>query len=200
MPRWVWILLAVVVLGWLVSPSTHSVRVRDPGVLAASEPEQHNLDHAAPFQDGKFSITPLADFSVTARVLSRADYRWDRSSALSPTDLALGWGRMSDSAVLARLDISQSGRWYYYHWSTNPPPIPQDEIIRSSANMHMIPANDTVRYQLDRVHPGDVVHLEGQLIEARGGDGSVWRSSMTRTDTGDGACEVVFVRSLVVMM
>ena len=46
---------------------------------------------------------------------------------------------------------------------------------------------------------GDIVHLEGQLIEARGKDGSTWRSSMSRDDTGDGACEVVYVRSLVVM-
>ena len=106
---------------------------------------------------------------------------------------------MSDSSVLAGLDISQSGRWYYYHWSTAQPPIPEREIVRSSANMHMIPANDTVRYQIRQVRVGDVVHLEGQLIEARGRDGSTWRSSMTRDDTGDGACEVVYVRSVVVM-
>jgi len=49
------------------------------------------------------------------------------------------------------------------------------------------------------VREGDIVHLEGELIEAHGKDGSVWRSSTTRSDSGDGACEVVYVRSLVVM-
>ena len=48
------------------------------------------------------------------------------------------------------------------------------------------------------MRPGDVVRIDGQLIEARRDDGSVWRSSMTRDDSGDGACEVVYVRSLVV--
>lgn len=199
MPRWSWILAAALVLILLAVHARHSTHVQGPGVLAPATPEQHDLDHAASFPDGMFSIKPLADFSLTARVLSRADYRWDRAAALSPTDLALGWGRMSDTSVLAGLDISQSGRWYYYHWSGAQPPIPEREIVRSSANMHMIPADDTVRYELGKVHEGDVVHLDGQLIEARGSDGSVWRSSMTREDTGDGACEVVYVRSLVVM-
>jgi hypothetical protein len=199
MTRWLWILLVVALLGWWFSPPIRFAHARAPGVLVTNEPDQRNLDHAATFQDKDFTITPLADFSLTARVLSRADYGFDRESSISPTDLALGWGRMSDSAVLARLAISQSGRWYYYHWNTDAPPIPKDEIIRSSANMHMLPADDTVRWELKQVRPGDVVHLEGQLIEAHRADGSVWRSSMTRDDSGDGACEVVYVRSLVVM-
>lgn len=199
MTRWLWILTVVAVLGWWFSPPIRLAHAHAPGVLAADAPDQHDLDHAASFSDKDFTITPLADFSLTARVLSRADYNYDPVSSISPTDLAFGWGRMSDSAVLAKLDISQSGRWYNYHWSTNEPPIPKDEIIRSSANMHMLPADDTVRWELKQVRPGDIVHLQGQLIEARRADGSVWRSSMTRDDSGDGACEVVYVRSLVVM-
>jgi hypothetical protein len=199
MQRWLWILLCLVLVGWWLSPPIHSAHARAPGVLAPDTPEQRDIDHGTPFPDGDFTITPLADFALTARVLSRADYRFDHAAALSPTDLAFGWGQMSDSGVLARLDISQSNRWYYYHWSTDSPPIPKDEIVRSSANMHMIPADDEVRRALRSVREGDIVHLEGQLIEARGKDGSVWRSSMTRDDTGDGACEVVYVRKLVVM-
>lgn len=199
MTRWFWTLLVVALLGWWLSPPIYFARAREAGVLVAQEPGQHNLDRAATFVVKDFTITPLADFTLTARVLSRADYSFDRAAALSPTDLALGWGRMSDSSVLGRLDISQSGRWYNYHWSSGEPPIPKDEIVRSSANMHMIPADDTVRWELKQVRPGDVIHLEGQLIEARGPNGSIWRSSMTRDDSGDGACEVVYVRSLVVM-
>ena len=198
-PRWLWVLVAVACIGWLASLPMHGAHARTSGVLASDIPKQHDLDHSASFQEGDFSITSLADFSLTARVLSRTDYHFDRAAVLSPTDLAFGWGRMSDSAVLAKLDIWQAHRWYFYHWSTGAPPIPRDEIIRSSANMHMLPADDTVRWELKQVRPGDIVHLEGQLIEAHGANGGVWRSSMTRDDTGDGACEVVYVRSLVVM-
>jgi len=196
MPRWLWIFFAVGLIGWWVSPPMHFARARPVGLLAADAPQQVDIAHGQPFSVKDFRITPLANFELTARVLSRADYRFDPAAALSPTDLALGWGRMSDSAVLARLSISQSSRWYNYRWGNDGPPIPPDEIIRSSSNMHMIPADKIVAAALLRVRPGDVVHLRGELIQAQRGDGYTWRSSLSRTDTGDGACEVVWVQSL----
>lgn len=128
-------------------------------------------------------------------MLSREDYAIDAGAALSPTDLALGWGRMSDSAVIERLDISQSVRFYSYRWH-DAPPIPPAEIVRSSANMHLIPADAAVARDLARVRVGDIVSLHGQLVEARGRDGWRWRSSLTREDSGAGACELVFVRGI----
>lgn len=145
-----------------------------------------------PFAFKGHELKPLADFAITARVLSRENYRFDRAAELSPVDLALGWGPMTDDETLRRLTLSQGGRWYHYRWSGEPP-IPVDEIVRHSANMHMIPANDDVADALSRVRPGHVVELRGQLVEARGADGSRWRSSMTRDDSGNGACEIVFV-------
>jgi hypothetical protein len=66
-------------------------------------------------------LRPLAGFSVEARVLSRKDYRRGREAALSPTDLALGWGAMSAPGMARRLDVTQSGRWYHYQWSGEAP-------------------------------------------------------------------------------
>lgn len=174
----------------------HIARARSAGVLVTDSPLQVDIAHGQTFAVKDFQITPLADFELTARVLSRADYRFDPAAALSPTDLALGWGRMSDTTVLDKLQISQSARWYTYRWGNDGPPIPPDEIIRSSSNMHMIPADKTVAAQLLRVRPGDVVHLRGELIQAQRGDGTVWHSSLSRTDTGNGACEVVWVQAL----
>ncbi|HRN63018.1 MAG TPA: hypothetical protein PLF73_11205, partial [Luteimonas sp.] len=39
------------------------------------------------------TLTPLAGFSVSARVLGRKDYSTGREADFSPTDLALGWQR-----------------------------------------------------------------------------------------------------------
>jgi hypothetical protein len=137
-------------------------------------------------------LQPLAGFSVDARVLSREDYSLGREADLSPTDLALGWGRMRDDAVLSQLSIDQSNRWYHYRWQ-GAPPIPVDEIVRSSANLHMIPSSDVVAKELARVRKGDRVRIEGWLVEADAPDGWRWRSSLTREDSGSGACEVVYV-------
>lgn len=164
------------------------------GVLAPDAPEQIDLSDGAQLQRGAVQLTTRARFTLTARVLSRADYHWGADAALIPEDLALGWGRMSDSAVLDHIQISQSDR--FYTWRVASFPIPRREIERSSANMHLIPADATVRRAMDRVHPGELVHLEGFLVDARRADGWQWRTSMTRDDTGSGACELVFVESL----
>lgn len=139
---------------------------------------------------GDATLTPLAGFSVDARVLGREDYRLGREADYSPTDLALGWGRMSEDAVLSRLAISQGGRWYRYRWQGDPP-IPLDEIVRSSANMHMVPADDTIAAALKRIQPGQRVRIDGWLIRIDG-ENWRWRSSLTREDSGGGACELVY--------
>jgi hypothetical protein len=189
-----WLAL-LVLLGW---GALHWWRQRPlhppPGVLAAESPEQVDLDEGAVLQRTGVSLRTRAHFALTARVLAREDYHWDAGASLAPMDLALGWGRMSDSAVLARIDVSQSGRFYYWHVDAFP--IPRREIETSSANMHLIPADADVRHAMERVRRGELVHIEGFLVDASRPDGWHWRSSLTRNDTGNGACELVYVEEL----
>jgi len=141
-----------------------------------------------------FTISKLEQFNLEARILSTRYYRGDRESALSPVDLALGWGAMADPAVIEQIDVSQSDRWY--HWATQTFPIPQREIETHSANMHMIPANEEALNQLLRLKKGMLIHLRGNLVHVESPDGWQWTSSLSRSDTGDGACEVVLVESV----
>lgn len=166
-----------------------------PGVLAPEQPRQHSLAQAAAIRKEQYQITPLASFTIKARVLARKNYRFGREADLSPVDFALGWGRMSDQAVLAAIEISQSNRWY--HWRTDNFPIPRREIETSSANMHLIPADGVVANQLDRVRQGDVVELRGKLVAVTAPDGWRWQSSLSRDDTGNGSCEVVWVEDVL---
>jgi hypothetical protein len=165
-----------------------------PGVLAPDVPVQIDLTDGTTLQRGDTTLVTRARFELTARVLSREDYRFDAGASLAPVDLALGWGRMSDTEVLSQIDISQGNR--FYHWHVDHFPIPRREIERSSANMHMIPADALVRHQLDEVRPGEIIHLEGFLVDASRPGGWRWRTSMTRDDTGNGACELVYVESI----
>ncbi|MEP7042323.1 MAG: hypothetical protein ABI843_04640 [Dokdonella sp.] len=189
---WVLCLLALAgaLHGFVHRPIAHG-----PGVLVSTAPLQSDPVDPVATRIGAFELEPLADFALDARVLSRQDYRFGTESELSPTDLALGWGRMSDSAVIAQLDISQSTRFYSYRWH-DPPPIPPQEIMVSSANMHLIPADAIVADAIGRVRVGEVITLRGQLVEARRADGWHWRSSLRRDDSGAGACELVLVDSI----
>ena len=206
MPRWIWILLSVSVAALLWAANRGpSAPVAQPlsGTAAfncvltppasPAEPLQTGVPgEMQPFRHGDFLVSPLAGFSVEARVLGREDYRFDTGAALSPTDLALGWNGMANPANYQRLDITQSGRWYFYRWGAEGPPLPVGDIVRSSANMHLIPANESVAQALSRVRPDQTVRIQGWLVEARR-DNYVWRSSTTREDSGDGSCELVYV-------
>ena len=46
------------------------------------------------------------------------------------------------------------------------------------------------------VAPGQVVALEGYLVKVISKDGWRWQSSLTRNDTGNGACEVIWVEEV----
>ncbi|MFP5466486.1 MAG: hypothetical protein ACLGG8_03025 [Gammaproteobacteria bacterium] len=187
--------IAIVGFGAWQYGSDRPVRV-SPGVTAVAEPRQADAG-SGEFVHKGYTIAPLQTFDIEARVLGVRNYRTGREADLSPVDLALGWGRMSDSAVLDQVDISQSNRFYF--WRVKEFPIPREEIERSSANMHMIPADSAIERQLDRVREGQRVRIQGWLVEARGHDGWRWRSSLTRNDTGAGACEVIYVHDLAIL-
>jgi hypothetical protein len=211
MPRWIWILIAasLAALLWAARPPPAPAPAQAlsgaapvacvlPPLPSATE---GTLQSEVPpamqaFRVGEFTVSPLAGFSAQARVLSRQDYSFGPESDLSPTDLALGWQRMADPANYRRLDISQSGRWYHYRWGAEGPPLPLEEIIRSSANMHLVPADDSVARALSRVRPDQTVRLQGWLVEVRRDNGWSWRSSLTREDSGAGACELIYVCAL----
>ena len=209
MSRWPWILLllAVLALAWAVGGggSAPEPASGPDGTLACppmpaperlGTPLQERVGGAPEFHFAGHRLRPLAAFALEARVLGREDYRFGREAALSPTDLALGWGRMAEPAVYERLDIRQGGRWYHYRWGAEGPPIPLPEIIRSSANMHLVPADAAVATAIERVRPEQTVRLRGWLVEVEGDAGWRWRSSLSREDSGDGACELIYVCEL----
>lgn len=189
--------LAALVAGALFPVLPASSATFGPEPIVLDDPIQKNLDApGTPIEKNGYLITPLAEFQAQARVLSAKHYSEDREAALVPVDLALGWKRMSEDDVLERIEIRQNGRFYF--WKTNAFPIPRAEIETQSTNMHLIPADEIIEESLKSVQPGEIVVFNGYLVEARAKDNWRWRSSLTRSDTGDGACELVYVTSFEV--
>lgn len=187
------LILLAIVLGW--RDWAQREIVHPPGVLVPEAPRQLTPAGAQPFQLQGYRLSPRATFEIRARVLSRENYRWDEGADLAPIDLALGWGVMSDQAVLDRIDISQGARWYYTRYEY-PAPLPEREIIRQSGNMHIVPANPLVRERLQQIRRGHVVRAQGFLVDADHESGFRWRTSLSREDTGGGACELFYVERI----
>ncbi len=162
-----------------------------PGMVAPHMPRQEVIKEGNPFFHDGYRITPLATFWAEARVLRTKTYHFGRESDLAPIDLALGWGPMSDETVLKDIEIGQSSRFYF--WRTDRFPIPPEIIQETSANMHLIPANHYIAKRVGRARKGDIVVIKGYLVQVDSPDNWHWRSSLTRSDTGAGACELIWV-------
>jgi len=171
--------------------------IHEPGVLVPSAPKQQNLVAGQTLHMDGYRLTLRAAFDIQARVLSRKNYWWGSESDLSPLDLALGWGVMSDQAVLDRIEITQGSRWYFTRYEF-PAPISDREIITHSSNMHMIPANDWVRKKLKTIRRGNILQLKGSLVDVDSESGFNWHTSMRRDDTGNGSCEVFYVEEVYI--
>ncbi len=196
MNRLILIIIALFII-WLVLKKSGDVSY-GAGVFAPDIPLQGSIQSPTKISFDHYTLTPLASFEIKAKVLAKENYNFGRESELSPTDLALGWGRMSDESVIEQLEISQSGRWYRWNTLSNEFPIPRNEIELSSANMHIIPADSLVADNLKRIVKGDIVAIKGSLVKVDSADGWHWVSSLTRNDTGAGACELIYVESLTI--
>lgn len=192
------ILIIIVVGGFHYWHSQKPITYEGIGPIIREQPlQQPTSQPPFPFKE-KYTLAPLADFSLRARVLSSKRYYFDNESELAPVDLFLGWGVMSDDAVLSELKLSQSSRWSYWHCKTLP--IPREQIEQNSANMHLIPADKGIEKAIKRAKTGSVIKLRGYLVKVTRQDGWSWQSSLSRNDTGNGACEVIFVTDFVIQL
>jgi hypothetical protein len=190
--------LLMVTGGW---QGWHNWRLRPvhppDGLLAPDDPLQSDLVNAPAVVHGHWTLTPRARYDITARILSREDYSFDALADLVPEDLALGWGGMSDNRILRLLKIGQGSRFYSFRVIA-PLPFSAQEAGYHSANTHVIPTDSFVRSQLAGLRVGQVVHLEGLLVDGVRADGYNFHTSLTRHDTGAGACEVMLVEHVEV--
>ncbi len=195
MPRWYWILIVLALFGaW--NTFTHRAVEQPPGALAPAEPFQRAIDAPDEFEENGYHLTPRARFGITARVLASERYRIDPMARLVPYDVALGWGLMSDTSVLERVDVTQGNRFYY--WRTEDDTLPLDELASHSANMHLIAADDDIADEIAALRVGQVVTIEGMLVDVRRPDGGTMNTSLSRNDSGAGACEIIWAEKLSV--
>jgi hypothetical protein len=167
-----------------------------PGITAPEQPKQTNLIIDKKWNVGDYTIQALAEYNIKARVLSRNNFSLGEESELSPFDLALGWGPMSDQRVMDKIDISQRDRWY--HWSSEHLPITSRDVSLNSANVHIIPKDEITENKFDDVYRGSLVEMKGYLVKITKADGWHWVSSLKRDDTGGGSCELFWVEEVSV--
>ena len=174
---------------------------------AAAEPEQVPLADAAPIEfelkGYHVRLDPRASYRITGYAAETSRQLLDRLDFVMPMDLALVWGPVASPEVLRHLKFHLSERYVSYWYDARTPSPAVGQLPSHIANNHLIPAEEEVLKTLGRIRIGDLVTLQGKLVdvEIRDREGRVAlrsRTSLTRDDVGSGACEQIWVESVEV--
>ncbi|HQR09824.1 MAG TPA: hypothetical protein PLW68_00745 [Casimicrobiaceae bacterium] len=147
----------------------------------------------------EYTVRPLYHYDLSGLVVSKhnADTWWDRiheasNDKLNVTDLCVIWGNNVRNARYGELDYS-SGQFVCYV-QTSSSDVWATFDMYSLSNNHMLADDPRIAKVLRAVRVGDQIRFQGYLAEYSHNHQFAFHrgTSITRTDTGNGACETVF--------
>ena len=146
-------------------------------------------------KNGSFGLTPKAEYTLSGMVVGRESYSDGWESTVSPVDLAIVWGKLAEPHHDKYVSYRQDGRWYFFKMRANSP-FDTTYVTTHSGNNHIIPANQNVSKAVRSIRREDLVVLKGFLVNLKGiykGKHVFWNTSLSRSDTGSGSCELLYV-------
>ena len=165
----------------------------------ANEPRQTTTDRRsfeAVWDDVGYRINPEYDYDLVGMIVSFRHH--DENSRmhrladdhLNMLDVCVVWGNNTSGAQLDKIDF-----WngiFTCNVKTRDQAAWESFDMYQLSNNHLISDDDFIRDQVRKVKVGDQVRIQGVLAsyESPGGRRG---TSRTRTDTGDGACETIYV-------
>lgn len=138
-------------------------------------------------------ISILEPFQGEFRILGSKEYTDDAQAQFSPIDYAVTRGVFKEPEIARQISINQYDR--YLNWKMAKPPIPPKLATQLVSNMHIIPANPEIAKKIKQVKRGDLVQIEGDLVQINAKD-LVWKSALDWNGIGDGACKLIRVDSI----
>jgi hypothetical protein len=201
------ILFGITVLafvGYLVYSATNeAVYTKSDGIPVSIENDPVQVDDKetmlTPMQYGrnKYFFTVKAAYKINGILVGKRHYPRGFMSSISPYDYSLVWANMP--SMLPYIKFSNTYRFCLYSYKDTGQ-VDKKYVETHMSNSHMIPSTKNIRRALKTVRKGNLVEIEGYLVnvmENKSGKGtSNWKTSTKRTDTGNGACEIIYVKRL----
>jgi hypothetical protein len=156
-----------------------------------------------------YELTPLFNYTISALLVHKLNYKRFsiyKYASVFPMDLSLVWGSNLATRVYQskKLWFWQDGRFTYWQYEAGVAVNPSE-----IANEHLIINNETIERKMNSLNVGDQVKITGKLVDvvARNtGQTNIdrppsyeWKTSTIRTDTGAGACEIIYVEDIEIL-
>ena len=176
-----------------------------PGTIAfdpklKDEPRQretHKQPVTMSYAGVQYRVEPLYDYELYGLVVSYRQHdgessmhRWSNDH-LNMADVCVVWSDTAFSPTLSKLDF-----WngiFTCNVQTRDTVAWSNFKMNQLSNNHLISASPLIRDRVAQIAIGDQIRIKGSLSRYGAVGGGLRGTSTTRQDTGDGACETIFV-------
>ena len=156
------------------------------------------------YKDVQYRVEPEYDYDITGMVVSYRHHHEDNSRMhrlakdhLNMLDVCVVWG---DNPKNERLDrISFWNGLFTCNVKTRDQQAWDAFDMNQLSNNHLLSEDEFIRRQVKKIRVGDQIRVRGYLASYTSDGGSVRGTSTTRTDTGNGACETIYVKGFEIV-
>ncbi len=201
-------LLSIAVSGWSYMQKDRLPRSNFYDISLLTDPLQ-TTTRTAPFvvrsNDIDYTIKPLYDYELNGVVVSYHNsdnwtdiYHHDSwQDYINVKDLCVIWGQNVTTEVYQKMDFRNSTWTCWASW-------PNSETgrkfkMQQLSNNHILAEDPQVLQAIMEAEPGDQIFLQGMLASYSHSNNFSRGSSTIRTDTGNGACETIFVEDFEIL-
>lgn len=151
----------------------------------------------AVFNEVEYRVEPRYEYDLYGLVVSfrhhdgNSRMHFLANDHLNMMDVCVVWGESAVSGKLGKIKF-----WngiFTCNVNTRDAEAWAAFSMQQLSNNHLISADETIRDQVKAVKVGDQIRVRGYLASYSSEKGGKRGTSTTRTDTGNGACETVFV-------
>ncbi len=149
------------------------------------------------FNDVQYLIEPEYEYDLTGMIVSYRHHdnnsRMHRlaNDHLNMLDVCVVWGDNAAGAQLHKIDF-----WngiFTCNAFTRDMQAWESFDMNQLSNNHLLSDDDYIRDRVRDIQIGDQIRVRGYLASYSSPQGGKRGTSTTRTDTGDGACETLFI-------
>lgn len=153
-----------------------------------------------------YSVQPLYKYDLYGMVVSKHDANtwWDYlhrewNDKLNVIDLCVVWGENARTGGYRGISFS-SGQ-FTCNFQTSSREVWEAFDVNSISNNHLLSDDPALARKMRDVRIGDQIHFRGYLAEYSHNHGFPFKrgTSTVRTDTGNGACETVYVEDFEIL-
>lgn len=172
----------------------------------ANEPAQMKTAKPAfdvSYQDVVYHVAPEFEYDIVGMIVSYRHHdnnsRMHRlaNDHLNMLDVCVVWGANAGSAELAKIDF-----WngiFTCNFQTRDQAAWESFNVDQISNNHLISDDQYIRDRVQDIKIGDQIRVRGYLASYGSPNVPPRGTSTTRTDTGDGACETIYVEGFEIL-